>query len=218
MSKLFKDKNIINKPQNRFGKLAKDVNEKHFKEWIEEYIDNSDSLALHNIRTYKMDPVTLVFDSVNIELPFNIFRNSPAIIQCIDSTESNSVSVKLQSPLVLYKDTSRKTYVITGSDMDVLELLNIKHDIKSITVISNYDSFETFNRMLNYFLSKYPTAKININYTSKILESSFTNIVSYINDSVYKDKVNIEFQDYGILIDNSLTTTKDDNLVFINGE
>ena len=177
MSKLFKDKNIINKPQNRFGKLAKDVNEKHFKEWIEEYIDNSDSLALHNIRTYKMDPVTLVFDSVNIELPFNIFRNSPAIIQCIDSTESNSVSVKLQSPLVLYKDTSRKTYVITGSDMDVLELLNIKHDIKSITVISNYDSFETFNRMLNYFLSKYPTAKININYTSKILESSLIKLI-----------------------------------------
>lgn len=218
MSKLFKDKNIINKPQNRFGKLAKTVNEKHFKEWIEEYIDNSDSLALHNIRTYKMDPVTIMFDSVDIELPFNIFRNSPAIIQCIDSTVSDSVSVKLQSPLVLYNDTSRKTYVITGSDMDIIELLNIKHDIKSITVISDYDSFETFNRMLNYFLSKYPTAKININYTSKILESSFTNIVSYINDSVYKDKVNIEFQDYGVLIDNSLTTTKDDNLVFIKGE
>ena len=165
-----------------------------------------------------MDPVTIMFDSVDIELPFNIFRNSPAIIQCIDSTVSDSVSVKLQSPLVLYNDTSRKTYVITGSDMDIIELLNIKHDIKSITVISDYDSFETFNRMLNYFLSKYPTAKININYTSKILESSFTNIVSYINDSVYKDKVNIEFQDYGILIDNSLTTTKDDNLVFIKGE
>lgn len=218
MSKLFKDKSIINKPQNRFGKLAKDVNEKHFKEWIEKYIDNSDSLALHNIRTYKMDPVTIMFDSVNIELPFNIFRNSPAIIQCIDSTVSDSVSVKLQSPLVLYNDTSRKTYVITGSDMDIIELLNIKHDIKSITVISDYDSFETFNRMLNYFLSKYPTVKLNINYTTKILDDSFTNIVSYIIDSVYKDKVNIEFQDYGVLIDNSLTTTKDDNLVFIKGE
>ncbi len=218
MSKLFKDKSIINKPQNRFGKLAKDVNEKHFKEWIEKYIDNSDSLALHNIRSYKMDPVTIMFDSVNIELPFNIFRNSPAIIQCIDSTVSDSVSVKLQSPLVLYNDTSRKTYVITGSDMDIIELLNIKHDIKSITVISDYDSFETFNRMLNYFLSKYPTVKLNINYTTKILDDSFTNIVSYIIDSVYKDKVNIEFQDYGVLIDNSLTTTKDDNLVFIKGE
>jgi len=218
MSKLFKDKSIINKPQNRFGKLAKDVNEKHFKEWIEKYIDNSDSLALHNIRTYKMDPVTIMFDSVDIELPFNIFRNSPAIIQCIDSTVSDSVSVKLQSPLVLYNDTSRKTYVITGSDMDIIELLNIKHDIKSITVISDYDSFETFNRMLNYFLSKYPTAKLNINYTTKILDDSFTNIISYIIDSVYKDKVNIEFRDYGVLIDNSLTTTKDDNLVFIKGE
>ena len=202
MSKLFKDKNILNKSQNRFGKIAKDISEKRFKEWIEDYIDNPNSLALHNIKTYKMDPITLLFDSVNIELPFNIFRNSPATIQCIDSTVSNSVTIKLQSPLVLYNDTSRKTYVVTGSDMDVLELLNIKHDIKSITVISNYDSFETFNRMLNYFLSKHPTAKININYTSKILESSFTNIVSYINDSVYKDKVNIEFQDYGILIDN----------------
>ena len=218
MSKLFKDKNIINKPQNRFGKLAKDVNEKHFKEWIEKYNDNSDSLALHNIRTYKMDPVTIMFDSVDIELPFNIFRNSPAIIQCIDSTVSDSVSVKLQSPLVLYNDTSRKTYVITGSDMDIIELLNIKHDIKDITIISDYDSFETFNRMLNYFLSKYPTVKLNINYTTKILDDSFTNIVSYIIDSVYKDKVNIEFRDYGVLIDNSLTTTKDDNLVFIKGE
>ena len=185
MSKLFKDKNIINKPQNRFGKLAKDVNEKHFKEWIEKYIDNSDSLALHNIRTYKMDPVTIMFDSVDIELPFNIFRNSPAIIQCIDSTVSDSVSVKLQSPLVLYNDTSRKTYVITGSDMDIIELLNIKHDIKSITVISDYDSFETFNRMLNYFLSKYPTAKLNINYTTKILDDSFTNIISYIISKIY---------------------------------
>ena len=218
MSKLFKDKSIINKPQNRFGKLAKDVSEKHFKEWIEKYIDNSDSLALHNIRTYKMDPVTIMFDSVDIELPFNIFRNSPAIIQCIDSTVSDSVSVKLQSPLVLYKDTSRKTYVITGSDMDVIELLNINHDIKSITIISDYDSFETFNRMLNYFLSKYPTVKLNINYTTKILDDSFTNIVSYIIGSVYKDKVNIEFRDYGVLLDNSLTTTKDDNLVFIKGE
>jgi hypothetical protein len=102
--------------------------------------------------------------------------------------------------------------------MDIIELLNIKHDIKSITVISDYDSFETFNRMLNYFLSKYPTVKLNINYTTKILDDSFTNIVSYIIDSVYKDKVNIEFQDYGVLIDNSLTTTKDDNLVFIKGE
>ena len=218
MSKLFKDKNILNKSQNKFGKIAKDISEKHFKEWIEAYIDNPNSLALHNISTYQMDPITLLFDSVNIELPFNIFRNSPAIIQCIDSTVSDSVSVKLQSPLVLYNDTSRKTYVITGSDMDIIELLNIKHDIKSITVISDYDSFETFNRMLNYFLSKYPTVKLNINYTTKILDDSFTNIVSYIIDSVYKDKVNIEFQDYGVLIDNSLTTTKDDNLVFIKGE
>ena len=218
MSKLFKDKNILNKSQNKFGKIAKDISEKHFKEWIEAYIDNPNSLALHNISSYQMDPITLLFDSVNIELPFNIFRNSPAIIRCIDSTVSDSVSVKLQSPLVLYKDTSRKTYVVTGSDMDVFELLDIKHDIKKITIISAFDSVETFNRLLDYFLSKFPGVKINVNYTSKILDDSFTSIAGYIVNSDYKDRINVEFQDYGILIDSSLTTIKDDNLVFIKGE
>ena len=40
MSKLFKDKNILNKSQNKFGKIAKDISEKHFKEWIEGVTSN----------------------------------------------------------------------------------------------------------------------------------------------------------------------------------
>ena len=43
-------------------------------------------------------------------------------------------------------------------------------------------------------------------------------IDKYIMDSIYKDTVNIQFEDCGVLLDNSLTTIQDEDLVFIKGE
>ena len=219
MSKLFKDNIFSGKTKNnRFGEIEKEVKEKHFKNWIEEFIDDSKSLALHNIKSYKVEPITLIFDDPKIQLPFNIFRNSPATIRYIETEIDKPVSIVLQSPSVLYKDTSRKTYVITGNDINLIELLDIKCDIESITIISAFDTCETFNRLLTNFLSKYSSAKINVNYTSKILDDSYTSIAAYIMNSIYKDTVNIQFEDCGVLLDNSLTTIQDEDLVFIKGE
>lgn len=207
MSKFFKDiNNVLDEaPVKNYGKLANEIDASGFATWIQRYIEKTGKSSLHNITSYRTEPITLIFDDTIINIPLNIFLCSPASIEYISVLdEDKPVYVSFNTPYVLNKDNTGFEYIIGEDDMDVIEYMTIKGNISDIKVSADFNTIETFNRFFNYLIDHYNKAAISVNYTSRIMDNPSINIAAYImTNSKFVDKVEIIFKDEDIIIDDS---------------
>lgn len=183
---------------NIYEDVADETLTEEFSKWIKKYIERNSDIhnEVHNICSYISKPTTLQFNVSTAILPVTIFSKSPVIIENIESKSIDPEDKRLNliSPYVLNDDNKYEVYTITEKAADNMIYINNIVNIDSVSFICNFESYNVLEKVLTFFLDRFPNIKFSVNYNSLVgKDDALTEVMRYREE--HHRYVDIIFED-----------------------
>lgn len=178
--------------------IADETISDEFAKWMKGYIERNNDIhnKVHNICSYISKPTTLQFNTDTAIFPVSIFSKIPVIIENIESLSLEPKNKRLNfiSPYVLNDNNQYDVYMVTKKDVDNMIYINDLIHIDSVSFICNFESYNVLEKILTFFLERFPNIKFSVNYNSLIGEDDGVTAVNRYREEQHRH-VDIIYED-----------------------